>query len=234
MPTSSNAKETPATKYIPYQNIIDEHTCTTVDGDVTQTIHLAGVPFETLANEDLNALTRQWIATINTIGAKNTRLALWTHIIRRKLRYDLSGIEYDNYFSAELNSQYAQRLESKDFYSNEIYISPVYRPATTEAERIAQRFSKDAEQKRMMRVAGAAELEKITSQMMTSLRRFHPTRLATTDADGIISTELGRFYSRLLNGGDSGKVSLNNYSVRYAIQRSDLSFSGDIVDILRP
>ncbi len=241
MPTSSNRKEQPATKYIPYQSHLDEHTCVTVDGDVTRTIQLAGVPFETLANDDFNALSRQWFSTINNIGAKNTRVALWTHVVRRKLRYDLSQIEYDNYFSQELNAQYAKRLESKDFYSNELYISPVYRPAPNDAERMAQKLSTDVEQQRLMRSAGAAELDKITNQMMVSLRRYHPTMLgivetekATDTEEAVYASDLARFYSRILNGGDSGPIPLLNYSIRYAIQRSDINFDGDIIEIIKP
>jgi type IV secretion system protein VirB4 len=235
MPISNNVKQKTATDYIPYTNPYDEFTCGTVDGDLTRTIQLAGVPFETMANEDINGLTRQWFSSINGIGAKNTKVALWTHLIRRKIHYDLSGIKYDNYFSTELNKQYAKRLEGKDFFTNEIFISPVYRPAPGDAERFAKKFSKNENQQKLMRDAGLAELEKITQQMMTSLRRYHPKMLSTdVQPDGSITSETSRFYSRLLNGGESGPVALNNYSVRYAIQRNDLHFGNEIVEIQGP
>jgi type IV secretion system protein VirB4 len=225
----------PATNLIPYKNQIDFTTCLTVDRDLTRTIQLAGVPFETLANEDINALTRQWFAGINSIGAKNTNVALWTHIIRRKINYDLSGIEYDNWFSTELNRQYAKRLEGKDFFTNELFISPVYRPTPGDAERFANKFSQNDEQEKKIMLVAKEEIDRITKQLMVSLRRYHPTLLtAYEEEDGTILSELARFYSRIFNGGESGPIPINKYSIRYGIQRNEIHFLNEIIEIEMP
>lgn len=236
MPTSTDtSREQTATKYIPYKDQFDQFTCGTVDGDLTRTVQITGVPFETLANEDLNGLSRTWFSTINSIGAKNTNVALWTHVIRRKINYDLSGIEYDNWFSNELNRQYAKRIADKDFFINEIYLSPVYRPAPGKSEQYARKLSKSTEHLELARTVGRQELDKITKQLLMGLRRYHPTLLGAEHAsNGTVTSELARFYSRILNGGESTPVPLNNYSVRYAIQRNDLHFGREIVEIQMP
>jgi type IV secretion system protein VirB4 len=235
MPLSSLHKQKPATKYIPYTLPLDEYTCGTVDWDVTRTIQLGGVPFETMSNATLNELSRQLFSTLNNIGARNTRVALWTHLIRRKIKYDLSSIEYDNYFSQELNRQYAARVGDEDFYTNELFISPVYRTAPSAAERYALRFSRDKAQKRGAHATAVEEMDKLTRQMLRSLRRYHPTMLGTTETeDGMLNAEYAELYGRILNGGHAAPVAVNHYAVGQAIQRSTINFDGDVVVIHRP
>jgi type IV secretion system protein VirB4 len=235
MSISTSDRERTATEHIPYSRQYNEHTCGTVDGDLTQTIHIAGIPFETLSDEEVNGFSRQWFSAINTLGAKTTRAALWTHMVRRKINYDMSSIEYDNWFSAELGRQYGARLGAKDFYAIDLYLSPVYRPAPGKTEKLADALGDTSAQRKRLIDSGVDELEKIVQQMMVSLRRYHPTRLGSaTDGNGLITSELAHFYSTLLNGGESGPVALNNASVRYAIQRNDLHFGAEIVEIQTP
>lgn len=235
MPISTNACEQTATGHIPYSRQYDAHTCGTVDGDLTQTIRLAGIPFETLSADEINGFSRQWFSAINTLGAKNTRVALWTHVVRRKIHYDISGIDYDNWFSAQLGRQYAERLAARDFYAIDLYLSPVYRTASGRAEKVAGVLSDTRAQRKRLIDSGVDELEKVVQQMLVSLRRYHPTRLGSaTDESGLITSELAHFYSSLLNGGESGPVALNSASVRYAIQRHDLHFGAEIVEIQMP
>ena len=235
MPISSNEKELTATPYIPYTVPFDEYTNGTVDGDVVRTIQLVGAPFETLSNADINGLSQTWLAAINSAGAKSTRVALWTHLIRRKLRYDISGIEYDNWFSQEVNNQYAERLVNKDFFTNELFISPVFRPAPTIAERYAQKLSRNVKDNERMREQSLTEIDAISRQLMAGLRRFQPILLGTSEApDGTVLSETARLYSRILNGGESGPIRVNNHKISYAIQRNHITFDGDIIEIEMP
>ena len=165
MANSSISKEQTATAKIPYQYSLDEYTNNTVDGDVVRTLRVAGLPFETISNGDLNALYKTWLSSINSLGAKTNRAALWTHIVRRKIKYDLTGIEYDNWFSTQLNNEYAKKIGGKDFFTNELFISPVFRQAPTEAERMAQKLSKDSEQKKLMRDAKIYQIYEGTAQI---------------------------------------------------------------------
>lgn len=232
MPTSSNNSRRTASSYIPYSYPADEYTCGTEDGDLVRTIQLAGVPFETMPNEDINGLERQFFSAVNSIGTKYRNVALWSHVVRRKLRYDLSGIEYDNFFSTELNRQYGDRIADKDYYTNELYLSPVFRTTPTIADRIAKRMSKDEDQKKAALAASKLELDKITGQLMIALRRYHPTLLGTRESeDEGFESDYANFYARILNGGTSGPVNVRYSPVRYAIQRSDLDFHHEIVEV---
>lgn len=226
------ANETPATKYIPYSQQINATTCTTQERDVTSTLQFRGIPFETMSKTEINGFTRQWNSTINTLGANNSRIALWSHLVRRKIGYDLTAIEYDNYFSQMLGDAYAKRIEKETFYLNELYLSPVYRPAPGRAERLGSKFDKKGGDR--VASAGAEEIARITTQLMRSLRRFHPSVLGVEEfKDKPALSNLQSFYGLILNG-EWAPVGLENYSVRYAIQRNDLNFGAEVIEIQGP
>ncbi|ACD21632.1 VirB4 family type IV secretion/conjugal transfer ATPase [Paraburkholderia phytofirmans] len=227
------AKEEPATKYIPYSKQITPTTCTTVERDLTRTIRCDGVPFETMSDEELNGFTRSWFAAINTLGANNNRVALWSHVVRSKLRYDLSGIKYDNYFSQLFGDQIAERVGKKTFFQNELFLSPVYRPAPGRAERIGAALDKQGGSDVL--AAARDEIDRITNQLVRSLRRYNPSVLGVEEFDGEkpAISHLQAFYGRLLNA-DVGPVPLDSYSVRFAIQRNELHFGREIIEIEGP
>ncbi|MCM3583797.1 conjugal transfer protein TrbE [Ralstonia holmesii] len=225
-------KEEPATKYIPYSSQVDAHTCVTIDRDLTRTIQFNGIPFETMGKDELNGYTAQLFAAVNTLGANNTRVALWSHMVRRKLQYDLSDIEYDNHFSQMLGDQYAKRVDKKTFYLNELYLSTVYRTAPGRAERLGSKLDKTGS--RALLEAGVEQIDRITNQLRRSLRRFHPTVLGVQEfEDKPALSELQSFYGLILNG-EWAPVPLESYSVRYAIQRSELNFGTEIIEIMGP
>lgn len=235
MTSLSNSREQTATQYIPYRFPMDEFTVSTTDWDMVRTIQVAGVPFETMSKNTLNGLTDQLFASLNNLGARNTRVALWTHLIRRKIKYDFSSVQYDNHFSRQLNAQYGERLSKEDFYTNELFISPVYRPAGSDAERLAQRFVTKTSDRRAAHAKAHEEIGHITDQLMVSLRRYHPTLLGTReDAEGNLLADYAELYARILNGGDSAPVAVNRYMLATAIQRSEITFEGDVIVIDRP
>jgi type IV secretion system protein VirB4 len=226
------ANEKAATNYIPYSKQLAPSICATVERDLTSTVRIKGIPHETMSVAELNGFTRIWNATINTLGANNTRVALWTHIVRRKLAYDISGIEYDNHFSQMLGAQYAKKIEKDTFYLNELYLSPVYRPAPGRAERIGAKLDKEGGD--AVASQGAEQIERITAQILRSLRRYHPSVLGVEEfKDRPALSHLQSFYGYILNG-DWSPVALDGYTVRHSIQRNDFHFGHEIVEIQGP
>ncbi len=77
-----------------------------------------GVSFETADVLDINALHRD----INTLykNISDERLALWTHLIRRRDKTYPDG-RFNAKFSAQLNENYRQRMVSEDLFET-IYI----------------------------------------------------------------------------------------------------------------
>ena len=102
---------------------------------------MQGLSFETIGHKELDNLNQQWFSAINNV-ARSPNVALWTHLERRRVRYDLSGVRYDNDLSAEFARQYARKFEGEQHFTNQLFVSPVYRLAGNRADRTSIRLSK--------------------------------------------------------------------------------------------
>lgn len=215
---------------LPYSQQTNDTTVRTYERDFTRTIKLQGVPFETLGAGELNGLNQQWLYSLNNL-AKNGKVALWSHIVRKQIEYDVSDIEYDNPLSTEFAKQFAKKNGTKKQFINELFLSPVYRMATTALDKAAVRLSKkNVADMRSMYSDGEEEINKLSDQLMTSLRHYHPKLLGTYDNDGIICSEIAEFYNYLLNHSNR-KVPLAQSSMSDFIQSNELNFGAEVIEI---
>ncbi len=104
--------------FIPYVRHVDETTIALNSRSLMVMIALEGVSFETADVLDINALHRD----INTLykNISDERLALWTHLIRRRDKTYPDG-RFKAKFSAQLNENYRERMVSEDLFET-IYI----------------------------------------------------------------------------------------------------------------
>ena len=101
------SRELAADTYIPYVRHADAHTIVLKSRALMTMIALDGVAFETADISDINALHRDLNTLLRNIG--DERLALWSHIIRRRSNEYPDG-EYTNAFAAGLDARYRDRL----------------------------------------------------------------------------------------------------------------------------
>ncbi|CAN7486667.1 conjugal transfer protein TrbE [Variovorax sp. LjRoot290] len=215
---------------LPYSQQIDDHTVITYEGDLTQTISVQGLSFETLGHRELDNLNQQWFSAINNI-ARSPNVALWTHLERRRVRYDFSDIRYDNSLSAEFARQYARKFEGEQHFTNQLFVSPVYRLAGNRADRTSIRLSKrSSEAMTELRLRARDELSKLSAQLMASLKRYHPRQLGTYDLDGRLCSRTAGFYGRLLNNTDRN-IGLGAYALSQSLQAAALNFGAETVEI---
>ena len=215
---------------LPYSQQIDDHTVVTHEGDLTQTIEVQGLAFETMGHGELDNLNQQWFSAINNL-ARTPNVALWTHIERRRVRYDLSGVGYDNDLSTEFARQYARKFEGERHFLNRLFVSPVYRLAGNGADRASIRLSKrNSEGMVELRLRARDELSKLSAQMMASLKRYHPRRLGTFTHHGALCSRAAAFYGRLLNHTDR-HVRLDAYELSQNLQSAALNFGAETVEI---
>lgn len=216
---------------IPYSQQISPNTVITYEGDLTETIQLQGIPFETMGNTDLDGRNDNWFANVTSI-AKDDGVALWTHIVRRKISYDMSSVEYDNHFSTEFAKAYGKKFAAEPQYYNELFISPVIRMGASGIDRWGMKLSKkDSEEMETLRDQARERMNQVASKLSNDLRAYHPKRLGTYDQEGVTCTETGGFYSRLLNGR-SKHVPLRHAELAYEIQSTGLEFGGEVVEIV--
>ncbi len=231
VPNTPNIKtERSVASCLPYSQQIDDHTVITYEGDLTQTIEVQGLSFETLGHKELDNLNQQWFSAINSI-ARSPNVALWTHIERRRVRYDLSGIGYDNDLSTEFAKQYARKFDGEQHFVNRLFVSPVYRLAGNKADRASIRFSRRAsEGMTELRLRARDELSKLSAQLMASLKRYHPRRLGTYTTQGVLCSSTAGFYCRLVNDTDR-HIRLDAHELSQNLQAAALNFGAETVEI---
>ena len=94
---------------LPYAGHVDDVTLRTRDGLLVQTLHLAGFPFETAPDEELNY--RKAIRETVLRGAASSRLAVYHHVVRRRVNPAFPpGPEEP--FCATLDARWREQLAS--------------------------------------------------------------------------------------------------------------------------
>lgn len=215
---------------LPYAQQIDEHTVLTHEGDLTQTIEVQGLSFETIGHRELDSLNQQWFSAINNL-ARSPNVALWTHVERRRVRYDLSGIGYDNPLSADFAQQYARRFDGEQQFVNRLFVSPVYRLVGNRVDRASIRLARrESEAMKTLRLRARDELAKLSAQLMASLKRYHPRRLGTYAQQEALCSRSAGFYARLLNHSER-HIRLGAQELSQALPSAALNFGAETVEI---
>ena len=179
-----DAKEVSDASQLPYSQQISQTIVVTEAGDYTATLQVHGISFDTMTNAEIDGLNRTWLSAIHTALASPNH-ALWTHIVRTRQKDVLTHNEYDNEFSADFVKAYNQSLEGKDFFTNRLYLSPVYRLAGTQADRFGLRFaSKKSEDYRELHEQAKEAAQRSVAVLQAALKRYHTRQLQSYSRDG--------------------------------------------------
>lgn len=233
MTRAALAAERSVASCLPYAQQIDEHTVITHEGDLTQTIVVHGIPYDTLGHRALDGLNRQWLSALHTIAA-NTHVALWTHVERQRVRYDLSDLRYDNAMSTEFARQYAARFAQEALFVNRLSLSPVFRLGGSRLDRLGLRVAGSrARAVADLRIQARDDLDTLSASLLTALQRYHPRRLGTYEADGLLCSRTAEHYCRLLNNVDR-RIALARQELSHSIQAAALNFGMETVEIEGP
>uniref|UniRef100_UPI0038CDC9C8 VirB4 family type IV secretion/conjugal transfer ATPase n=1 Tax=Aminobacter niigataensis TaxID=83265 RepID=UPI0038CDC9C8 len=214
----------PAT-FIPYVRHIDERVIALDSGALMVVIALEGVSFETADTLDLNALHRD----LNTLyrNIADERLALWTHVIRRRDNEYPDG-EFANAFSRTLNDKYRNRMIGEDLFRNDLYLSLVWHPGRDLVERVAVFLSKLRKARRRgieLDEDALKHLDDVIVDVTAGLKRFGPRVLTLQEREGLIFSEPSEMLHQLVGGRrepvplTEGRVSSAIYSDRAIVGR---------------
>src|SRR3989344_843951 len=110
---------------LPYLGHADDVTLRTRDGLLVQTLHLAGFPFETAPDDELNY--RKAIRETVLRGAASSRLAVYHHVVRRRVTPAFPPAPEEP-FCANLDAHWREQLASRRLYVNDIFLTLVMRP----------------------------------------------------------------------------------------------------------
>lgn len=192
----------PVSQFVPYSAHVNEHTVSTREGYLIQTIELDGLDFETLDNADLNSLKNARNNLWKTLSS--SRLSVSYHIIRSKVTHELPQNDLTG-FAKDLDQQWHDKLSSKNLYINKHYVTLTQRPKTGTLslfESIKRIVSGDLDRNASQEelAADLKSLNDSVAPILTTLKRYTPKRLSAYQDDaGIPKSQLLEFLYTLIN-----------------------------------
>ncbi len=216
--------------FIPYIRHVDETVIALDSRALMVMISIEGVSFETADSLDLNGLYRD----LNTLyrNISDERLAIWTHIIRRRDDTYPDG-EFSNPFSASLNGKYRERMVREDLFRNDLYLSLLWYPNRDPAERFASllvRLRKARNTASELDADGVKHLRDKLADLMAGLQRFAPRVLSICDEKGILFSEPSEVLHQII-GGRRERIPLTQGRISAAIYSDRVIFGRETVEI---
>ena len=170
-------REQPAGVHLPYARHVDDHTLETRDGLLLQVIRLRGLLFETADTAELNYRKALRDAMLRAVGT--SRFALYHHIERRRL--DVVGDDqFPDPFSQALGERWADRLNTKALFANDLYLTLVRRPLQGRlgvADRLRSWLGQAAEQDGLAHSHELAQLNAGREALVAALGDYEPRLL---------------------------------------------------------
>ncbi|OEC99862.1 VirB4 family type IV secretion system protein [Rhizobium sp. YK2] len=232
MPNVSRLKsrELEPETFIPYVRHVDETVIALDSRALLAMIAVEGVSFETIDPIDLNSLQRD----LNTLyrNIADERLAIWTHLIRRRDNTYPDG-GFTNPFSAALNDKYRERMVREDLFRNDLYLSLLWHPGRDPAERLANLLPRLRKAQRATVELDEGSLKHLrdkVTDVTAGLRRFGPRVLSLYDQNGILFSELSEVLHQLI-GGRREPIPLTEGRVSSAIYSDRVIFGRETVEI---
>jgi type IV secretion system protein VirB4 len=198
------AREKPAGTHLPYAAQRDDHTIETRDGLLIQVIALRGMLFETVDSDELNYRKVLRDAVLQSIGS--SRFALYHHIIRRRVDMGLEA-QFPDSFSKQLDDKWRARLESRQLYVNELYLTLVRRPlqgGIGVADRLRSWLGATDNSKQASYASEVRQLNAAREALMAALGNYGPRLLSAYESaneqGGALCSEPVEFLGALFNG----------------------------------
>ncbi|GAA4643091.1 VirB4 family type IV secretion system protein [Pontixanthobacter gangjinensis] len=224
------AREVPAGGHLPYARHIDDVTIETRDGLLMQTIRLRGFLFETADSEELNYRAELRDAMTRAIGT--SRFAIYHHVLRRRADTVLDG-EFGDDFSRNLNDRWTERLEAKQLFVNDLFLTLVRRPLPGTiglAGRVKSWLGQAANQNAERMLAERHALSNAREALVAALGAYEPVVLSRYDTPNGMRSEPVEFLSYLFNGVMK-PVGAPHGDIGHHIPSRRISFGQDTVEL---
>ena len=221
-------REAMASQHIPYTALVDPFVVATRAGDYVQTLQLAGARFECATDELVNG----WHERLNVLlrNLASPQVALWTHLVRRRAQLPPESPCACG-FAADLQQQYRARLASEGLFTNELYVSIVYRPLPPAAAwtwRLARR--RDCSGAGLIEVTEAlAQCKKLRQLLLSSLEVYGPQALGLRREGITLCSRLVEFLSLLVNG-ESFARPLTPAPLKDSLATTRLTFGTELME----
>jgi len=216
--------------FIPYVRHVDETTVVLDSRALMTVLVLEGVSFETADVLDLNGLHR----SLNTLyrNIADERLALWTHVIRRRDN-DYPEGHFANRFFDGLNAKYRERMVHEELFRNDLYLTLVWYPSRDTVDKAANLLSRLRKARRSSIELDETALKHLRDKVVdvsAGLKSFAPRVLSLYDQDGILFSEASEFLHQLV-GGRREPLPLTEGRISSAVYSDRVIFGRETVEI---
>ncbi len=208
---------------------LDHLTLETRDGLLVQVIRIDGFPFETAPDEELNY--RKQVRETLLRSAANSRLALYHHIVRRRVDVDL-GTEPADPVCRALNRAWSAQLGRRKMFVNDLYLTLVRRPLQGKAG-FAERLLRGVGGRSMASSEDLRGLHALRERIIAALSPYGARALEVYERDGAAFSEPCAFLASLLYG-DMRPVLTPAGDIGQALATRRLTFGPDAIEIGTP
>lgn len=194
------ARELEPDVYLPFVRHVNQTVISLSTRALITVIRLDGVSFETAATADLNDLHAKLNLTLRNLA--DERLALWTHIVRRR-SMDYPEGQFRSSFAAALDGRYRERLQSERLFRNDLYLTLVWHPGRAATDAAADFFKRLG---RAGRVAAEVDTEALkrlgdaARDILAALERYGARPLGLIERKALVFSEPMEFLHALASG----------------------------------
>lgn len=219
-------RENSASKFIPYQFQLDEHTIKTKNNEYIQIAKLEGVAHESADYEDILLWKDQLNGLLRSLCS--SEISIWSTIIRREKPLFPQG-KFKGEFVDQLNQKYRAHVTKDRLMVNELYLSVLYRPAHAKKGGVlSSAFKSDSTEYHQKE-----DLEKMTELgqlVLSALEQFNPKLLSTYEKNGNLFSESVEFLDYLINAESSPRPLLKQ-DIATTLTRNRVFFGADTIEI---
>lgn len=185
--------------FVPYACLFDPSTIATKDGELLQTIKIAGLGYEAGERQNL----REAIRTAIRKTIPDDRFALWLHTVRRR-QAGTTRPHYPDSFSGKIDETWRANQLTSASYTNELYVSVVVASesyALQDKNVLIQSIfpKRNAERRTQAMLDNLKDLSRVTQSMIAFLQPFGARLLTTVERNGIFYNEQLEFLEKLIN-----------------------------------
>ncbi len=200
--------EMSASHFIPYRCHFNSDTILTYTEELVRVIKIKGFAFETADDTDIDLKKN---ARNNILkGMASGNFSLYFHTIRRKEKSFPDGDMPDT-FSDRLNREWAAKHSDDKTFINEHYLTLI-RGSDKSGAAVLEHLAKKIQHKtdrssweNYMREA-LEELDEMTERIVNGFSNYGARILGIVENDGIVTSEILEFLSRLVNCGHAQSV----------------------------
>lgn len=200
--------ETSAGHFVPYRCHWNSNTILTYKEELIRVVKIKGFAFETADDIDIDLKKNARNNLLKGMSSGNFSLAF--HTTRRKEKGFPDGEMPDN-FSKRVNKEWANKHSDDKTFINEHYFTIIRGPDKSGAavlEHLAKKLQHKADKSSWETYMKEAfdELDEMTERILNGFSNYGSELLGIVENDGVVTSELLEFLSRLVNCGYSQPI----------------------------